>query len=1624
MKKITLFLTMLGFFLTANAQYVFSPITGPTNVPQAAPVTINLNDVANAVGVPASSTGSYNSFSVSADWVAGGGGPWSSEADLTFTTTAGSITIDPPSTGGANSGNATTFTFEGDLAATYDPTTDGYIDIVLNQSWGGSDADWSNIVVTLFESPTCVVPTGMTTANLTTTSVDLTWAAGGTETTWNVEYNGGADFTPGNGEEEGSATVNTTPANSLSGLTPFTNYFVYYQADCAGNGLSQWVGPFTFLTGYCESIPTSNDGQGITAATLGAQSFTSGGDITYEDFRNPIVDLAAGVTSNFQITFATGFGYDVNVWIDFNNDLVFDNVTELVFSGETTNVNPSVFDASFLMPNVPLGVYNMRMGSADFGQATPDPCYSGSWGVTADFTVNVTTPPSCIPPSGITVAGITDTEAEISWTANNGETQWEIVIQPVGTGVPSGSGTLTSDNPYQAMGLNPSTSYEVYVRAVCSVGDLSVWSGPLNFTTNNAPPPPPNGVICATGSSLYVYTAEFDSFDGWTGDLTTTDQNGFWEIPNDSGSGNTGADAAFSGNGFMNYEASGSTTATASAVSPAINLTTATDGAELSFYMHAFGEDMGTLNIGVSTSPTGPFTNVYSWIGEYQTTGDQAWVPIGVNLDAYLGQLIYIEFSHTGTGGFEGDMSIDFMRVEACGDFCANPEATYTVIDDCDNGDQFLIDVNVTDMGDATSLTISNNIDATTVTANSTGVYQVGPFPFLIDVIITTTNDQDNACSINSEAIQLLACPPDNDNCVGAITAVVNNDDTCTQLTPGTILAATPSGVPNGSCAGDPNDDVWYEFTALNDVQVISIVNITGGTTNIDHALYEGSCGTLTELSCTNGTSSITPALVVGNTYYIRIFSGGSDNDESTTFDLCIRKAPSNLICENAENFCSVGGALTSSNIFGIPSSGDVACLGSIPNPTWNIIQIGTGGLIEIEINQTDDSGGGLDVDFVLWGPFVSIDQACNDIVMADCPTCPFSNNPDNGFYPFGNIVDCSYSGAATENLTIDNAIPGEIYMLLVTNFSNDPGSITIEQTNTSGTGNGTIEAEISVELTSNEAVVENTPEVRFGFNVDKIEVCGFPSVTIEADSPFADTYVWYKDGFAISGETSPTLVVTESNNYQVIAYDDQCGDDATSQYLDVFIYNESPTIVAQNITLCDGPESDGSEDFDLDALTTTLGLGTDFTVSYYTTTNDANQAINAVASPYASTGETLIIRIEDTNASNNNYLGCRQLSQVELVVNAMPVVNQPTDLEACSATGFAAFNLTDNDAEVLNGLNAADYTITYHASMADADTNTSALVSPYTNTSSPQTIYVRLEDNATNCYNTTMFNLVVNAPTQVAFSENISECDDNDGVLDDSASFDLNAHTTVVLGTQDPVNYNVTYHTSQSDADAGINPISSPYSSNGEVIYVRVEDTTATDCYVVNSFDLVLLEEPLATIDTDVFYYDNDTDEFLLCSQTETSIQLSIVLQGFTTNEVTIQWLLDNVELTGETSTTLNAESEGEYSAVITLNSSGCTYTVSSIDVLEIDNCVIPQGISPGLVDGKNDAFDLRYYDVTRLEIFNRNGLLVYSKDAYTNEWVGQTNDGEELPVGTYFYTLVYEGGTKTRSGWIYINR
>ncbi|MDC9722609.1 MAG: hypothetical protein PSN34_07530, partial [Urechidicola sp.] len=72
-------------------------------------------------------------------------------------------------------------------------------------------------------------------------------------------------------------------------------------------------------------------------------------------------------------------------------------------------------------------------------------------------------------------------------------------------------------------------------------------------------------------------------------------------------------------------------------------------------------------NVGIGTSPSGPFTNEMTWSGQYQSASTDPWFKAGVNLTAYIGQIIYIEFENTGAGGgFHGDMSIDLVEVSVC----------------------------------------------------------------------------------------------------------------------------------------------------------------------------------------------------------------------------------------------------------------------------------------------------------------------------------------------------------------------------------------------------------------------------------------------------------------------------------------------------------------------------------------------------------------------------------------------------------------------------------------------------------------------------------------------------------------------------------------------------------------------------------------------------------------------------------------------------------------------------------------------------------------------------------------------------------------------------------------------
>ena len=133
---------------------------------------------------------------------------------------------------------------------------------------GGTISYWSDMAIDNFQvrqSATCPQTSPLTASNITSSSADVSWTAGGTETSWNVEY-GAAGFTLGTGTN----TNVTSTTYSMTGLTPSTDYDVYVQAVCSATDQSFWVGPLAISTPFVQ--PGCGDNFGPYC--YGAGSFT------------------------------------------------------------------------------------------------------------------------------------------------------------------------------------------------------------------------------------------------------------------------------------------------------------------------------------------------------------------------------------------------------------------------------------------------------------------------------------------------------------------------------------------------------------------------------------------------------------------------------------------------------------------------------------------------------------------------------------------------------------------------------------------------------------------------------------------------------------------------------------------------------------------------------------------------------------------------------------------------------------------------------------------------------------------------------------------------------------------------------------------------------------------------------------------------------------------------------------------------------------------------------------------------------------------------------------------------------------------------------------------------------
>lgn len=119
---------------------------------------------------------------------------------------------------------------------------------------------------------------------------------------------------------------------------------------------------------------------------------------------------------------------------------------------------------------------------------------------------------------------------------------------------------------------------------------------------------------------------------------------------------------------------------------------------------------------------------------------------------------IYMEMSSDQWWGSCGDGNYqEWQWTVQCLD-CQAPTASFSVVTDC-VAQEFMVNVNITDMGSDPQLEIANSAGLPSIMASAAGSYQVGPFPVAVPVVVTLVNDYSDLCNLASAPLVNDWCP-------------------------------------------------------------------------------------------------------------------------------------------------------------------------------------------------------------------------------------------------------------------------------------------------------------------------------------------------------------------------------------------------------------------------------------------------------------------------------------------------------------------------------------------------------------------------------------------------------------------------------------------------------------------------------------------------------------------------------------------------------------------------------------------------------------------------------------------------------------------------------------------------
>jgi gliding motility-associated-like protein len=307
-----------------------------------------------------------------------------------------------------------------------------------------------------------------------------------------------------------------------------------------------------------------------------------------------------------------------------------------------------------------------------------------------------------------------------------------------------------------------------------------------------------------------------------------------------------------------------------------------------------------------------------------------------------------------------------------------------------------------------------------------------------------------------------------------------------------------------------------------------------------------------------------------------------------------------------------------------------------------------------------------------------------------------------------------------------------------------------------------------------------------------------------------------------------------------------------------MIIVNPNPEPVEPTPLFACDVDNNGVTFFDLNSKTAEIqGGDPTLLISYHETMFDAETGNFPLTSPYENIFLfTQTIYVRAAYSAPPAGTGCYTIVTLQLIVNPTPIVPQDLpDLIGCDDSGFTEFDLTLQEDLIFGSQNQTDYSLRYYLNQTDAIAGGPGfIVQPdaFTNTSNPQTIWVRLDDNNTDCFTISSFNLVVNNGLPIIDPTPLELCDDLGEVNDGITSFDLTQKNGEI--TNGVVTQGVSYFLTELEAETNTNRIDpdTAYINidalgnaiNPQVLYVRVQDSNS-ECISFTTLTIKVIPNP-----------------------------------------------------------------------------------------------------------------------------------------------------------------------------------